>query len=277
MRRAAERLFLTQQGVSRIIITLEKELECELFERKRTGLEPTREGRLLYDTAIRIQSEMAEFRNELGMLHNEKPSLRVACASGLMTVLLPVIRAFNELHPEVDIVWNEFDDIECERRVEALEADIGFCLSVGLDKRFISDLLVKERIKVLVREGDPLAERDRIRISDLRENRIITYGDGFHIYEYLKKRCIEEGFYPDFLTGINSLSLCYKLVSMGEGVGIAGDQISGAFAYPGVVSKVLDEDNFTLDFAMICRRAGRVKPWLEEFRTYMLEKTADMR
>jgi DNA-binding transcriptional LysR family regulator len=43
--RAAENLFMSQQGVSNLLQRLEKELGVELFKRTRNGLELTKYGR----------------------------------------------------------------------------------------------------------------------------------------------------------------------------------------------------------------------------------------
>ncbi len=48
MTKAAEKLFITQQCLSKQIFSLEKNLGVKLFERRRTGMEPTAVCRRLY-------------------------------------------------------------------------------------------------------------------------------------------------------------------------------------------------------------------------------------
>ena len=51
--KAAGKLFITQQGLSRVIANLEKNLNVKLLERNARGVFPTEEGQYLYEKCER--------------------------------------------------------------------------------------------------------------------------------------------------------------------------------------------------------------------------------
>ncbi len=129
MKKAAERMFITQQGLSRIIINLEKELGCSLFERKRAGMIPTPEGERLYETAKRVTADIDEMRRDMGMLRPDRPVLKIICKSGTLPLYLPALVKFGGLHPEIDLRWEECFDEECLSKPELMEADLALDIS----------------------------------------------------------------------------------------------------------------------------------------------------
>ena len=59
MHKAADRLFITQQGLSRVIRNLETEWETVLFERSSGGMIPTRAGDYFYGEALRLRNHLS--------------------------------------------------------------------------------------------------------------------------------------------------------------------------------------------------------------------------
>ena len=123
MRKVSSRLFISQQGMSRIIINLEKELGYTLFERKREGMVPTKEGIRLYESVRRMRTEVAELKRDLEKMQLKRPVLRIACAYGTLHTVYPLLTQFRALHPEIDISWQEYVDRDCETCLDEQEAD----------------------------------------------------------------------------------------------------------------------------------------------------------
>src|SRR5205823_12568835 len=61
--RAAQRLHISQPPLTRQIRQLEEELGVTLFNRHRTGVEMTREGRALLDKARTVSTAVTDFEN----------------------------------------------------------------------------------------------------------------------------------------------------------------------------------------------------------------------
>ena len=61
--RAAGKLFISSQGLSKIILKLEEELKTTLFERSKKGVRPTESAVFLYEKAEEIIRQYEEIRH----------------------------------------------------------------------------------------------------------------------------------------------------------------------------------------------------------------------
>lgn len=105
MRKAAERLFLSQPALSQRLQTIEKEWDTLLFIRSQKGLEPTPAGErvIAYAKEAIIQREEA-FEAITSMVDKVHGTLKIACASIVGQMWLPqVLKEYVELYPDVQI------------------------------------------------------------------------------------------------------------------------------------------------------------------------------
>lgn len=84
--KAAEVLYQTQPNVTKMIQALEKNLEAELFQRKRTGLELTEQGELFLPYAMEMMKTYRAYEKERATLLEQEQSqavelLEIACSS----------------------------------------------------------------------------------------------------------------------------------------------------------------------------------------------------
>ncbi|WP_153010059.1 LysR family transcriptional regulator, partial [Sporosarcina koreensis] len=105
MRKAAERLFLSQPALSQRLQTIEKEWGTLLFVRSQKGLEPTPAGELVIAFAketILKKEETAEMIASLAdKVHG---TLKIACASIVGQTWLPqVLKEFVSMYPDAKI------------------------------------------------------------------------------------------------------------------------------------------------------------------------------
>lgn len=274
MRKAAERLFITQQGVSRIIISLEKELGCALFERRRAGLEPTREGTLLYGTAVKIESELTELKQEVTHLRQEQSRISMVSSFGGISTLYSEIKKYQDDNPEIELSWSEHSDDECFRKIDSREADIGVVLIGRNDNAYRSELLLRKRICVLVKEGHPFYKKNKLNLEDVKNHRVITFGNSQHFYDHFRQRCIDAGFYPEMGNPIESVSLLYNMVSADEGIGIINEDLSDIISFPGIRAIPFNKDDIMMDYFLAQRSSAKNSPVVTGLWEYLLKAAA---
>lgn len=101
--KAAEELNLTQSAISRQIRALEESLGVALFERRTRALLLTVEGRRLQKTAEEVLSVLQDATNRIRADGNTR-HLTVSTTAGFASLwLIPRLRRFTALHPEVDV------------------------------------------------------------------------------------------------------------------------------------------------------------------------------
>ena len=106
---AARKVHATQSGVSVQVSELEKQLGQPLFDRVSSGVVPTKAGDQIYRRAIRILREVSGLGEDIAALSD---SLTGAVRVGIMptfarSILAPVLTAFSEANPLVDVTVTE--------------------------------------------------------------------------------------------------------------------------------------------------------------------------
>jgi DNA-binding transcriptional LysR family regulator len=87
------------------IAELEKHLGVRLFNRTTRSLQPTEQGRIFYQGALRILEAIEEAEAEIAdASRNPRGSIHVAAPLGIGKQLIaPLIPEFNDLHPRIDV------------------------------------------------------------------------------------------------------------------------------------------------------------------------------
>lgn len=254
MHRAASKLFFSQQGLSRIVQNLEKELGCKLFERDRIGMHPTAAGDRLYRSASRILEEISYLRRDIEEMTTGKRVLHLAVGYGVLHLLYPALRRCAGDHAELDIRWAECIDDECERLLEEQAVELSLNPLREEGSNFDVCPLFSRKLMLLVYEGHPLYHRDEISVYALKGEKLITTGKGFRIFSTLQKACLDAGFYPRVEAEVNEINLCHRLVSMGEGIGLTVDFIADMVVQEGVRAIPFQEDCLIWRVGMMRKR-----------------------
>lgn len=86
--RASKELFMSPQGLSRVLKNLENELECTLLDRVASGIELTESGQRLYDYANTVLSEYDKLKKEIDMIRaSEEGTVELLVAYDILRYL----------------------------------------------------------------------------------------------------------------------------------------------------------------------------------------------
>lgn len=100
---AAQRLRLTQPGVSYQIRRIEEELGIPLLNRHHRGVDLTEEGQRLYELASRQVAEIDQLAKDIRRRH-KRPTIRLHTDYAFSSLwLMPRMQDFRSLHPEINI------------------------------------------------------------------------------------------------------------------------------------------------------------------------------
>lgn len=177
MSRAAEVLHVTQPTLSRQIADLERELGCELLERRSRCVVPTEKGLYLRRRAEEIVS-LAD-QTEADFAHSDdiaEGDVRISAGeSDGMRVVAHRIRAFRERHPNVRFHLHSCNSTDAIERLERGLDDFAVLISYPDINRYAHVLLAPtDAWGVLMREDDPLAELEAVGPDDLVDKPLIA-------------------------------------------------------------------------------------------------------
>ena len=180
MHRAAERLHVSQQNISRVLKQLEDELNIPLVARSATGCTLTADGREVYTECLEIISRVNKLKNRESAVScvNEKMkgSLHIYCANGLNDIFDQYFTVFQRQYPLVKVTLSEYaakDIIQLLKKDREKIAFIQVSVDVlqkeaaELKKNFQCFLLNKEPLKVVMHKDNPYATQSSISLKKL--------------------------------------------------------------------------------------------------------------
>lgn len=127
MRRAAEKLFLTQPALSLRLQNIEKDWGTQLFIRSQKGLMPTPSGEIVIDFSEEVLLKQEQAREKVQVLSSKvHGTLKIACASIVGQNWLPtVLKKYVSQYPEAKISLHTGWSSEIVRSLVEGEAQIG--------------------------------------------------------------------------------------------------------------------------------------------------------
>ena len=127
MRKAADRLFLSQPALSQRLQSIEKEWNTLLFIRSQKGLEPTPAGELVVEYAKEAILKKEEALEMIASMADKvHGTLKIACASIVGQTWLPqVLKEFVERYPDAQISLMTGWSSEIVKALNEREAHIG--------------------------------------------------------------------------------------------------------------------------------------------------------
>ncbi|TCN39257.1 DNA-binding transcriptional LysR family regulator [Kribbella orskensis] len=168
--RAAGRLHIAQQSLSQQLRQLEAQYGAALVERTSRGVRLTVVGRVLLPEARKLLAEADRVTALVRQAASgEIGPLRVGFLSSVANYLMPpVVRAFRERHPTVDLQAQEVSIAKLVAGLRNGEFDAGLTRPPLVDD-LATEHLLDEPVAAVLPEGHPLAGRDEIALAELAD------------------------------------------------------------------------------------------------------------
>jgi len=167
--RAAEELVVTQPSVSAAVTALERELGVDLTERVGRSIRPTPAGEAYARYAADVLALLQEGSEVVGELaEGGDAPLRVTAVTTAGEYLLPpLLHAFQELEPDVEVTVHVGNREEVFRRLEAHEADVAISGRAPSQRGFHGSAFLDNEFVVISSPDDPLAKRSWVAVEEL--------------------------------------------------------------------------------------------------------------
>lgn len=126
--RAAERLHITQSGLSAMMRDLEEQLKCRLFDRTTRSVSLTAEGSELVPVASRIVAELESVSGAISRTSGRaQRTLTVGVTPIIANGVMPAAaKAFNRAHPQIDLRIRDMSPQAIQEGVASGLLDAGF-------------------------------------------------------------------------------------------------------------------------------------------------------
>lgn len=257
--KAADNLFITQQGLSKSIKNLENELQVNLFIRTSKGLELTEYGNLLKNHAEVIIAAEEAALEDIRKLKEEKSDIIDVCfAMGILNSLsIDFIQRFNKKYPNINLHYIEYPDFKCQKSVMSGHSCVGVVLGPVDTNKFDCELIKKHAVHAIVNHNHPLSKETSISIKQLDGEPIILMNEDFQMHHNFIKSCKDEGIEPSSILKTGEIFITYKMSSLNKGIGISVDFVSKDLFFSNVKSIPIINDKFTWDVTVI-KKKGKI-------------------
>jgi DNA-binding transcriptional LysR family regulator len=174
--KASKKLFISQQGLSKQILTLEKELGAKLFERHKNGVIPTLICKKLYPHFLSMQESYSSTKDIIRKhTSDEKGIVTIAFASGISQGLnKDVILNFKKDFPHVNFQIKEWPKRKCIEMLKRNDADLALLVNPFDMSEFDVSELTEGYMYVAIHTDHPLSIHDEIDFKELHEETLIT-------------------------------------------------------------------------------------------------------
>lgn len=254
--KAAKNLYITQQGLSKAIKSLEEDLHAPLFYRTVNGVKLTEYGEYLKKQSVHILKEFDLFLsdvNKMCPLKHEKLSL--GFSFGVINALsTDLISNFQQLYPQIELAIAEYPDFLCEKAVLDGDLDIAFSIGPIDESKFHSKVIKTQSLRILINKKNPLSKKDEISFNDLKGESFAIVNENFKLYHNFINKCKEAGFQPNIIFTTAEIFITHKLSRLNKGLGISVDFVVDDINYPNVCSRPFSDKSFVWDVALIYKK-----------------------
>ena len=149
---AARHLFISPQGLSRIIQKLEEELHSKLFERTPSGMVPTKSGDYFYEHSQEILYRLEDLKIKMQQIDRADQPFRIGFACGVLNILpLQKLKQISAEFPQILIQWEELANSSMSEKIASGKADIVYMARALLADPFLPRKIMENREDEIVR------------------------------------------------------------------------------------------------------------------------------
>ena len=218
---AAEHLHVAQSAISRQIANLEDELGTPLFERIGRNVKLTPIGKTFLEHAI-VALKAIDFaaKQVEEYLDPEKGTIKIGFPTSLASYVLPsVISAFKKEYPDVAFHLRQGSYKYLIDAVKKRELNLAFLGPLPpKDEEINTTLLFSESIHALIPSNHPLAKQPSINLTDLRNEKFVSFPEGYVLHKVAIEACKSVGFTPNITSEGEDMDALKGLVAAGIGV-----------------------------------------------------------
>ncbi|MFE4461107.1 LysR substrate-binding domain-containing protein [Nocardia tengchongensis] len=174
--RAAERLHVSQQGLSTQIKQLEHETDVRLFSRTTRQVELTAAGAAFLRHVRDAMTSLGSGLEEARAIHRgEHGRLVLGCLEGAaLTLTEPILAAFRKHHPGVSLELNHFTYETPSAGLANGQSDVAFVRRPFNDTGLQFEPLFRQPLMVMLPTNHRLADRDQVVVAELLDEPILS-------------------------------------------------------------------------------------------------------
>jgi DNA-binding transcriptional LysR family regulator len=223
-RKAAERLFISQPGLSRQVKQMEESLGVVLFERNNRRVVLTKAGEYLKKELSINMKNIEHTLHHAKLLNDGKNGdLKLGYVGSAMQQIIPdLLLKLQDEQPDILFSLKELDNQKQINGLLSFDLDIGFVRLERVPRTLQIQPILKESFCLVLPKSHEITQDNFKNLAQLKEESFILFDQNYSAsyYEKVMQLFDESGFTP--LVSHNTIhsSSIYKLVENGFGLSI---------------------------------------------------------
>jgi len=253
--RAAQRVRISQSGVSAQVRQLEREVGAALIDRSARAARLTDAGAAALPHARAALAAAAALRQAVGEVTGLlRGGLTVGMVAGCtVTGLFDALAGFSRAHPAVMVTLAEGDSAVLTARVRSGEADLALVGAAGAVPAGLDAMTVyREGLAALAPPGHPLlAGREAVTLAGLAAYPVVCMPPGTGVRAALDEACAATGTRLGIALEASAPAAAAGLAARGLGVAVLSDTMAAAHAGAGLRAVPVADANVTALLALV--------------------------
>lgn len=273
MRKAADRLYVSQPGLSSAVRDLENELGIQIFERVHNGVVTTAAGASFIAYARNAVEQFEKVEEKYLNARNERPTFSVSMQHYTIAVdaFIDTVRDFDV--EEYQYFIRETQTSEVIEDVKTMKSEIGVIALSDFNKNTFKKIFADASLEfhelfsrdtyVYLSHDHPLADREELSLEDLSDYPCMVFDQGDNTSFYYREEALATYDYKKIISTnerATSIELMLGLNGYAVGAAMLGDSLNSSDL---THIKLKEEENLT--FGYILRKGVKLSEMGEKF------------
>lgn len=165
--KAAQKLYVTQPGISRQVRLLEESLGTPLFVRAQRAVHLTSAGAVLLNEARGLLAYAGEVEEKIWQVGGDSGTIIIGAGVDLAESIHHLYIEHKKRYPKVTFVFREVFSIAQSAALQRREIDVGFLWSYETPSYVVSERLFSRPLVVVLPRTHPLSGRKKVKLAEL--------------------------------------------------------------------------------------------------------------
>ena len=277
--RAAETLYLSQSTLSKVVKSLEDELDTVLLDRSNKQIELTGSGNIVYQQGIQVLHSLDNITNQLFDIENLKQGhIHIGLPPISGTLYFPeIIKTFTDLYPRIDLQIYEAGAYKVKNAL--LDGTVDIVVSMELESEANLDVipLINDPLVVYVNQDHPLARQSSVTLTDLKNESFIALTSDYELRKKLIYEYYKSNFKPSIQLESAQWDFILSMVNEGFGITVMPYSLSSLLNFKKITTIPIENDEMTMDINFVVKSHKPLSTPLKAFIEYTKEHIQTMK
>jgi DNA-binding transcriptional LysR family regulator len=220
--KAADILLMTQPGISNHVSQLEAQVGRRLLRREKGNFVLTKEGKLIFRYAEKIENAARGLENTIGtMKKEEKPFLKIGTTPVYSRMVMPfILSSFQKANPAIMLKLDVGSSEDMVKTVVSMENDVVIIANPRVTKKLYAFPLVKEEMVLITCIDHPLAAKELVSLRDIDGCPLVIREEGSSTRKVVLSALESMRIRPSVLIDVRSTEFIKEWVSQGKGISV---------------------------------------------------------